>query len=286
MKSMFAVNSIRAAVLASLSLSAQLAFAIPVAPPVDLSKWTCTGVCGASAADGDIGLSPIANPLYGYVATSGSSALGVSPLALDSNSRGNGTETNGSKIVSNVFHGNAGEQLDLRFNYISTDGKGFDDYAWARLLNAADNSLVAWLFTARSSNSSTKNIVPGGVIAKKAFDPSAVIVDYADYNFHSKTTADPVNWSRLGFSNSTCWKDNAAGCGFTGWLHSQVSFADAGDYRVEFGVVNWGDGAFDSGLAFDFAGLTGPTAAVPEPATVLLMLLGMGAIGFAVRRRG
>ena len=277
-----AAKTVRSIVVACVAAGAPGAWAAAVAPPADLSGWVCTGICGTSAADGDIALSPLANPNFGFVTTSGSAALGVSPLTLDANSRGNGTENNGSRIVSGAFHAGPGDLLDLRFNYIATDGKGFDDYAWARLLSAADNSLVAWLFTARSSNSSTGNIVPGDVVTKQEFDPDVVIVDYKDFNFHSKTTPDNVVWSWLGFSNGTCWRDNAAGCGYTDWLHSQVSFASAGEYRIEVGVVNWDDEAYGSGLAFDFVGLT---SAVPEPATLLLALLGLGVFATSVRGR-
>lgn len=264
------------------ALTVGTAGAVEIALPGDLSAWTCTGRCGASGNDGDIVGSPFGSPQYAYVSTSGSEAMGVSPLQLDSNSRGNGTETNGSKFVSPVFHASAGDRIDLQFNYVSTDGKGFDDYGWARVVDAVDGSLVAWLFTARSSNSGTGNIVPGDVVTKKEFDPKETIVNYADFNFHSKLADDPIDWSPLGFSNGSCWKENAAGCGFTDWLHSRHAFAGGGDYRIEVGVVNWGDGAFDSGLAFDVVGLSAP---VPEPASATLMLAALGAIGLKIRRR-
>jgi len=261
MHSNFRLSLLCAATL-TLSLGQAQAQAANVAPPGQLSNWTCTGQCGASAADGDIVLSPLANPAYGYVATSGSTAYGTSPLVLGDNSRG--SETNGSVITSAAFNAAAGDLLDVHFNYVSTDGKGYDDYAWARLLDASSGNLVAWLFTARSSNSATGNIVPGDVVTKKEFDPNEVIVNYDSFNFTSKTVDDPVDWSLLGGSNGICWKDNAAGCGYTGWLHSRHSFAAAGAYRLEVGIVNWGDEAYDSGLAFDLAGLS--AAPVPEPA--------------------
>jgi hypothetical protein len=258
--------------------------AVELALPADLSSWACTGQCGASGNDGDIIASPFGSPRYAYVSTSGSEATGVSPLHLDSNSRGNGTETNGSKLVSPEFHAGVGDRIDLQFNYVSTDGKGFDDYGWARVLSATDGSLVAWLFTARSSNSGTGNIVPGDVVTKKEFDPKLTIVNYADFNFHSKLADDPVDWSPLGSSNGSCWKANAAGCGYTDWLHSRYAFAAGGDYRIEVGVVNWGDAAFDSGLAFDLAGLSAPAPApVPEPASATLMLAALGVVGMRLR---
>lgn len=117
---------------AALALGLGHAQAADVAPPGLLSTWTCVGQCGASAADGDIVLSPLASPAYGYVATAGSTAYGASPLVLGSNSRG--SETNGSVITSGAFNAATGDLLDVQFNYVSTDGKGYDDYAWARLL--------------------------------------------------------------------------------------------------------------------------------------------------------
>lgn len=255
--------------------------AADVTPPTALAGWACTGACGSSAAQGDLTLSPFASPAYGFVTTSGSEALGVSPLALGANSRGE--ETNGSRLVSAPFDAAAGDRIEVQFNYVSTDGKGFDDYAWARLVQADSGELVAWLFTARSSNSSTGNIVPGDVLRRDEFDPRAVIVNYADFQFTSKTVDDPVDWAPLGASNGTCWRDNAAGCGYTGWLLSRHDFAAAGSFRLELGVVNWGDGAYDSGLAFDVRGLT---TAVPEPGPAASLLAGLALLGGLARRRG
>lgn len=226
-------------------------------------------------------LSPLASAAYGYVATAGSASYGTSPLVLDSNSRG--IETNGSRMLFAPFPAQAGDRIDVLFNYVSTDGKGFDDYAWARLVDADTQTLVAWLFTARSSNSATGNIVPGDVLRRDEFDPRQVIVNYDDFDFTSKTVDDPIDWAPLGASNGTCRRDNAPGCGFTGWLQSRHSFAQAGQYRLEVGVVNWGDEAYDSGLAFDVRGLT---AAVPEPAPWQLFIAAVlvGAVRRSTRR--
>jgi hypothetical protein len=252
------------------------AVAGPAVLPGELATWQCLGHCGGSASDGDITLSPLGNARYGFVTTSDSTAMGASPLQLDQGGKGNGTENNGSRWRSASFSAAQGDVLDMHFNYVSTDGKGFDDYAWARVVDATDHRLVAWLFTARSSNASTGKIVPGDVVDKDAFDPDQTIVDFHAFEFHSKDATDQVNWSPLGGSNRTCWRDNAAGCGYTGWLQSRHSFAQGGSFRVEVGVVNWGDTVYDSGLAFDFAGLNaGTLPAVPEPASAVLMLLGL-----------
>ena len=269
------------------------AHADPVVLPSDISTdWTCTGSCGSLAGADDIALSPTGNAKYGYVTTSESAETGVSPLSLDPTSRGTGIETNGSKIVSSSFTAGQGDVLSIYFNYVSTDGKGYDDYAWARLLNASDNSFVAWLFTAESTNSGTKNIVPGKVVDKNVFDPDTAIENFKDYSFTSKPGTDAVDWAALGASNGTCWKDDAAGCGYTGWLKSTHTMASGGNFRVEFGVVNWGDGAYDSGLAFDFTNLSAsavvpppPGADIPEPATPALLALALGVMGGTARRR-
>lgn len=288
-RSSFLPTVVARAVLALGTLAAGTAGAAAVAPTADLANWTCAGACRSSAADGDITLSPTGNARHGVVSTFGSSATGVSPLALDPNNRGGGVETNGSRWVSGLFNANANDSLSMFFNYVSTDGKGYDDYAWARLLDA-NGSLVAWLFAAESTNSGTGNIVPGKVVDKKDFDPDEVIVDYKDWAFNSKTVDDPIDWSPLGDSNGTCWRDNAAGCGYTGWLQSRVTLPRAGSYRVEVGVVNWGDGAYDSGLAFDFATLrdSGANAlpgTVPEPGTLALLSLALGGLGVVTRRQ-
>lgn len=268
----------------ALTLASPLAQAVDVQPPPGPADTTCLGSCGISAADGDITLSPLAKPMFGWVSTFGSSELGVSPLALGGNKTG--AETNGSRVRTGAFAALAGDQLNIYLNYVSTDGKGYDDYAWARLIDAGSASTVAWLFTARSTNSGTRNIVPGDVVDKSDFDPDTALVGYDAWDFTSKTAVDPVNWAPLGDSNGLCWEDNAKGCGFTGWMHARHTLAASGSYRLEFGVVNWGDQAYDSGLAFDYAGLRAlPLAApVPEPSGLLLMALGLLAAPLAVRR--
>jgi PEP-CTERM motif len=253
----------------------------------DLNTWTCVGQCGATAADGDVTLSPLGNAAHAYVTTAGSLATQVSPIKL-TESGGRGTEftqTNGSSYTSAAFTAQAGDTVNAYFNYVSTDGKGFDDYAWARVINANDSSLVAWLFTARSTNSNKRSIVPGDLAVD--FDPGAVIVNYANFDFNTRNlkTPAPVNWSLLGASNGSCWRDAAEGCGFSGWLHSRISLAQGGSYKLEVGVVNFGDEIYDSGLAFDVAQLSAPTVAVPEAGTLPMLLSGLGLLAWGLRRR-
>ena len=154
--------------------------------------------------------------------------------------------TNGSRLQSNLFSATAGEALEFYFNYVSSDGSGFADYAWARLLDSGGNE-VALLFTARTTPAG--NAVPGfGVpLPTATLTPSPVAI----------IPGGPV-WSPLGSDSGACFN---VGCGYTGWILSQYTIAAAGNYRLEFGTANWQDQLFESGLAFD--GLT--IGGVPIP---------------------
>ncbi len=68
-------------------------------------------------------------------------------------------ETNGSTLTTSVvLSATAGTSLSFFFNYVTSDGAGFSDYAWAELFNSS-KSPVALLFTARTEM--TGSIVPG-----------------------------------------------------------------------------------------------------------------------------
>lgn len=256
-------------------------------PNADLATWTCVGTCGSSGADGDITESPLGSG-HAFLSTNGSTATGVSHLDIEESGGGGQRfrQTNGSRYTSAAFSLGSGQAVEAWFNYISTDGKGFDDHAWARLVDTATGTTAAWMFTARSTNGSKQNVVPGNALAKATnetvgFNPVDVLVNYADFDFNTRNTAigNPVDWSRLGEWNGTCWRDNAEGCGFSGWLHAVVT-PGAGTYRLEVGVVNFGDTLWDSGIAFDMAGLN--AAPVPEPATAALLA---GGLALLARRR-
>lgn len=189
--------------------------------------YVCTGTCGTAGANGDVALSPLGNSEYGYVVTN-KGVTGVSPFST-------GGERQGSKLVSNAFTAAAGDKLNFYFNYITSDGSGFADYSFARLLNASDNSQAALLFTAQTKP--TGNIIPAqGLPPPNAAIPTAVINPNAS------------NWSPLGGDSGKCY---GAGCGSTGWVLSSFDIAMAGNYLLEFGVINYTDNNYQSGLAFD-----------------------------------
>jgi hypothetical protein len=233
---------------------------------VSQASAQCVGNCGTDGADGVVTLSPTGNSSYQFVSTNGG-AVGAGEIS------GVGG-TNGSQFTSSVFSATAGEPLTFYFNYVTSDGSQFADYAWAQLLTASAVP-VTFLFTARTEPSG--NTSPGqGLPANGSTltPPTTAIIP-----------PGPV-WSPLGGSSGGCFNGPGQGCGYTGWIQSTFAIPTAGNYEVVFGVTNFLDQAFDSGLAFDGLAIGGNpiTPGVPEPATWAMMLLGFVGLGFAFRQ--
>ena len=123
------------------------------------APWRCTGKCGTLGADGVVGLAPGGGSAYGWI----SSYNSTSEVALPGVG-GLGNATNGSILRSVSFMADANAALDFRFDYVTTDGAGYADYAWARLLDA-DDKQVALLFTARTRQAVLGNTKSGVDVA-------------------------------------------------------------------------------------------------------------------------
>jgi hypothetical protein len=227
--------------------------------------WTCLGNCGTSGADGVVTLAPSGGSAYGWV-SSNEGVDNPSPFGF-------GSETNGSVLRSSAFTAAGGDPLNFKFNYVTSDGAGFADYAWARVLNASNLSQVALLFTARTLP--TGSIIPGqNMPLPNATVPSTPII------------AGAPQWTPLGSWSGLCFDE---GCGYTGWVTATYAISDPGSYVLEFGVVNWDDQQYDSGLAFDGITVAGKPIdelpPIPEPHTYMLMLAGLVAVAGIARRR-
>jgi hypothetical protein len=224
---------------------------------------TCLGNCGSQAAtDG------VVTGAAEWISTNN----GVATAGY-----GLGSETNGTTLTTGLFSANANSHLDYNFNYVTSDGAqqtNYADYAWVQLFDSSNN-LVATLLTARTQP--TGNIIPGfGLPAIDAtLTPAAVPI-----------IAGAPTWSPLGATwSNTCF---GPGCGYTGWVNSQYTIASAGSYYLVFGVVNWIDEYYDSGLAFNGVKIDGKPIDVgntPLPAALPLFASGLGGLGFLALRR-
>ncbi|OOC09330.1 PEP-CTERM domain protein [Thioalkalivibrio halophilus] len=235
-----------------------------MASPIDISGWDCNGNCGTSAADGDITLSPFGNSEYGWISTNDGNDID----GLDV-----GDETTGSTITSPEFSADEGDELNFYFNYVSSDGGGFTDYAWAQIL--PDSAAPIQLFTARTTPDG--DTVPGFGLPEPDAD---VTLDPEE----TPVIPGAPEWSPLGANSGSCWDD---GCGYTDWIQASYLFEDTGTYSLEFGVVNWQDTAFQSGLAFDGATIAGTAigddpAPTPVPVPASLALMGLGLAGLTL----
>jgi hypothetical protein len=218
-----------------------------------------------SGTNGDI-TAPPTGSTYSYVGTNGG-LFGAGQIDGAGGS-------NGSEYITDLFSANGGDALDFYFNYITSDGAGFSDYAFAELLDV-DGAHVVYLFTART--------VPSGDTSPGFSLPA----NSSTLTPESSPILAGTNFSPLGIGSGDCYN---SGCGHTGWIESTFTISTTGSYKLRLGVTNIGDGAYDSALAFAGVTVAGnalpmPSNDVPEPASWAMMVAGFGLAGGMMRHR-
>lgn len=219
-----------------LSLLASAVLALAAAGPTQAAE--CLGSCGISTTnDGWVTLAPGGGASLNWISTNGG-VVGVGRLPNVGGIGQSGGPTNGSQFSTDPFFAATNSKVAFSFNYVTSDGAGFADYAWARLVGQgaqAGNDII--LFTARTVPSGS--IVPG--LAMPPVNAMLIPVSVP-------ITGGPPVWSPLGADSGTCF---SAGCGMSGWVQSEYIVPVGGTYTLQFGVTNWADQIYDSGMAFD-----------------------------------
>ena len=230
------------------------------------------------AANGDV-TAPPGSTTYSWISTFG----GVSGAGEIATVGG----TDGSSLTTSPFSAIAGQNLQYYFNFISSDGQSvsgsfvYEDYTFVQLVDVTTGA-TTMLFNARAEP--TGLIVPGQGLP--SIDPGVTLTPASTVmtlgsGTQGNQSGGPV-WAPLGPSatgySGWCW---GPGCGLSGWVRSDYAMPSSGSYELVFGVTNWGDTIYDSGLAF--AGLNiggGPIEdAVPELGTWAMAIVGFGVLG-------
>lgn len=269
--------------------------------------WSCEGGCGVigtgtgtvAPTPGDVVVGLNTPPLainessnYGFVTTAGG-ADGIGALAGYTSDANGDVATNGSVLTTTTFSATTGDLISFAFNFVTTDGGTFTDYAWAMLNNVTKGDSVL-LFTARTSPSGDTSPGTGLPANAATLTPLATPnmgTGYVPSDLDNGNFGTGPLWTGLG-NNSTGYCFDV-GCGFTGWILSDYVIASASSasadlFTLSFGATNWIDESFESGLAFDNFTKNGTNIdfaipGVPEPDSLALLCLGVA--GFSFMRR-
>src|ERR1019366_3924870 len=247
--------------------------------------------CGTDITNGDVTV-PTGFSSYLYVTTTGG-ATGAGNLPSVFGSPGV-SSTNGSTFTTSAFTTTAGELINFNFNYVTSDGAGYPDYAWAALINPtapSDPNSNYLIFSAETNPTAGGPTVPGYTMPPLATG-AALVPPFSPIEAGTGTlgpggAGGPV-WAELGSWSGYCY---AVGCGLTGsntpnWIESTFTGEKVGTYVLEFGVSNANDLSYDSGLAFAGVEVGGvPITGTPERSSLALIGTVLALAFLSLRRK-
>lgn len=119
-----------------------------------------------------------------------------------------------------------------------------------------------------------------------ALAAGGTISGYAGFLANDYLPFDDDAYVSVNGTNLLSWRVSDPGIGdfgSSGWTYFSFTAPTAGRYTLELGVANHGDNNLSSQAVIDGVQVTG--AAVPEPASWAMMMLGFGLAGGAMRAR-
>jgi PEP-CTERM motif len=236
------------AVLLATMLAGAAAFILPGTANADPipAGWACAGGCGTDGADGDVPLSPLADPSYEYVTTTGGdSGVGQNPVTPPT------SPTDGSLLTTPTFTAAAGTNLSYYFDFITSDGGQFADNAWAVLFTSTGTP-VAELYN------TTTAVTP--------------------YTIGESTVSWLGSWSGQCFEGdcgTTGWQEESYIVADAGSYYLEFGATNAYDEAYDTGLAI--DGVAVNGVQI--------TPTVPEPASMGLLGSALVGLGLARSRR-
>ncbi|CAH9017780.1 NF038132 family protein [Candidatus Nitrosacidococcus sp. I8] len=210
--------------------------------------------------------------------------------------------TSGTTLTSSTFNiGSQGGELSFDFNYITSDSSPYNDYGWGAIFTA-NGDLAALLFTARTPENASENIVPGYGLPETS--PGVTLTPQTTKIIPGTAVAvipqqqDPMNgapnWAPISGDGYTAndnslyycnGTDSTDTCGSTGWITASYDLGnlDPGSYYLQVGVVNWTNTSFQSGVAIANVNISenaSGSSSIPEPITLNLIILGLFGISY------
>lgn len=216
------------------------------------ADWTYTGTVGTSGTTANLAATDASE--FGTMVTPGVDYLGFGG-------------TGGSTWESSSFEALDGDVLSLDFNFLTTDGNGFNDFMFIQLINASTDAVVATIANGNTTGPVDQAVpalgAPAPLITGGTLSPTSAFFDGILTGPIGVCDPDEV-LSGCTAGGQTFGPDKypafplpeeppppASLGGSTGWVTSTFLIPADGDYKLSFVVQDLLNRVFPSGLAID-----------------------------------